>query len=383
MKIYDFLIIGAGSAGCNSASYLQKRGFKVAIADKEGIASGGSGAAGAFLSPLAGVENSYNRFINSALEYALDFYETMTPQEIVKKGVLRVANDNFDTTKLQTNSIKNRYISTKKLKEISQNFAQIDGYFYENAAILNPHVVCKELIKKCDFYSLHVEVLRYEDGFYIFDDFKAKHIILAQGVIKSIIATPYIEIAPIFGVKIDVKTTTKVPFNIHKSISISTNKKDSTLSIGATKERHDTSKMECLTSCDKCSFYINSEQGQVEELLREANELIKLENLEVTKIYRGARATIKSYFPVIGKVIDYDASIKKYPSIKNGTKIPPELLTYFPNLYIINALGSRGFVVAPLLAKLLCEEILDSCKIPQELSSEKLFYKMARAKVST
>lgn len=381
MKIYDFLIIGAGSAGCNSASYLQKRGFNVAIADKEGVASGGSGAAGAFLSPLAGVENSYNLFINNALEYALEFYEKEVPNSMIKNGVLRVANDNFDTTKLQTNSIKNRYINTKKLKEISQNFSQIDGYFYENAAILNPHEVCQELIKECDFYNYSVEELKFEDGFYIFDDFKAKNVILAQGVIKPIVATPYIEIAPIFGVKIDVKTTTNVPFNIHKSISISTNKKDSTLSIGATKERHDTSEMECLTSCDKCSFYVNSEQGQVEELLKEARELIELEDLEVSKIYRGARATIKSYFPVIGKVIDYDESLKKYPSIKNGTKIPPELLTYFPNLYIINALGSRGFVVAPLLAKLLCEEILDSCAIPKELSNEKLFYKMARAKV--
>ncbi|ABB44133.1 FAD dependent oxidoreductase [Sulfurimonas denitrificans DSM 1251] len=380
MKIYDFLIIGAGSAGCNSAAYLQKRGLKVAIADKEGVASGGSGAAGAFLSPLAGVENSYNLFINRALEYSLDFYETMFQDEIVKSGVLRVANENFDTAKLQTNSIKNRYISTKELKEISQNFAQIDGYFYENAAILNPHEVCRELIKECDFYKLHVEELRYEDGFYLFDDFMAKDVILAQGVIKPIVSTPYIKIAPIFGVKIDVKTTTKVPFNIHKSISVSTNKNDSTISIGATKERHDTSQIECLTSCDKCAFYTNSEQGQVEELLMEASELIKLEDLEVTKIYRGARATIKSYFPVIGKVIDYEESLKKYPSIKNGTKIMPELLTYFPNLYIINALGSRGFVVAPLLAKLLCEEILDSKKIPQELSSEKLFYKMARAK---
>ena len=381
MKIYDFLIIGAGSAGCNSASYLQKRGFSVAVADKEGVASGGSGAAGAFLSPLAGVQNSYNSFINSALEYSLDFYEKMAPSEIVKNGVLRVANDNFDTTKLKTNNIKNRYINTKELKDISQNFANIDGYFYENAAILNPYNVCKKLIEKCDFYYYGVDELKYENGSYIFDGFMAKNVILAQGVIKPIVSTPYIKIAPIFGVKIDVKTTTKVPFNIHKSISVSTNKNDSTISIGATKERHDATEMECLTSCDKCAFYVNSEQGQVEELLREARELIELENIEVSKIYRGARATIKSYFPVIGKVIDYDESIKKYPSIKNGTKIPPELLTYFPNLYIINALGSRGFVVAPLLAKLLCEEILDSKKIPQELSSEKLFYKMARAKL--
>jgi glycine/D-amino acid oxidase-like deaminating enzyme len=189
---------------------------------------------------------------------------------------------------------------------------------------------------------------------------------------------PYIDISPIYGVKIDVKTTTKVPFNIHKSISISTNKNDGTVAIGATKQRHDMQNMQCLTTCDKCAFYVNSDEMQIKELLTSANELIELENLEVVNIYKGARATIKSYFPTIGRVVNFDESLKKYPSIKNGTKIPPNLLEYFPNLYIINALGSRGFVLAPYLAKMLGEHILNAAPIPQEISTQKLFYKAAR-----
>ena len=378
MKTYDFLIIGAGSAGCNIAHYLQKKGKKIAIADKEGVAGGGSGAAGAFLSPLPGKENLYNTFINNALLFSLKFYEELSPNAIVKKGVLRVANENFDNDKLEKNSIENRVYDSKKLQGISQNFNNIEGYFYENAAILNPHEICKKLIEKCDFYKEDIKKLVYEDNFYIFENFRTKNIILAQGVIKPLVKTPYMEISPIFGVKIDIRTTTHVPFNIHKSISISANRRDGLVAIGATKERHDTSKMECLTSCEKCDFYVNSEQRQIETLLREANELIKLENLEVAKIYRGARATIKSYFPVIGKAVNYEESLKKYPSIKNGTKIPPDLLEYFPNLYLINALGSRGFVVAPYLAEFLGENILNNTKIPKELSSEQLFYKRAR-----
>jgi tRNA 5-methylaminomethyl-2-thiouridine biosynthesis bifunctional protein len=378
MKIYDFLIIGAGSAGCNIAHYLQKKGKKIAIADREGVAGGGSGAAGAFLSPLPGKENLYNTFINNALEFSLKFYEELSPNAIVKKGVLRIANENFDNEKLEKNSIENRYYNYDELQEISQNFNKIEGYFYENAAILNPHEICNKLIEGCDFYKEDIKELVYEDGFYIFENFKAKNMILAQGVIKPLVETPYMEISPIFGIKIDVKTTTKIPFNIHKSISISVNRRDGLVAIGATKERHDTSKMECLTSCEKCDFYVNSEQGQIETLLREANELIKLEDLEVIKIYRGARATIKSYFPVIGRAVDYEWSLKKYPSIKNGTKIPPDLLEYFPNLYLINALGSRGFVVAPYLAEVLGKNILENEKIPKELSSENLFYKTAR-----
>ena len=186
------------------------------------------------------------------------------------------------------------------------------------------------------------------------------------------------KISPIFGLRIDVKTTTNIPFNIHKSISISTNKNDGTVAIGATHERHDSSQLECTTTCDKCIFYVDSEKDQVDSLLNKAKELIDLENLEVVKTYKGARATIKSYFPVIGKIVDYESSLKKHPSIKNGTKISQEMLEYYPNLYIINALGSRGFVFGPYLAKILSESIINETPIPKDISTQKLFYKAAR-----
>ena len=380
MKIYDYLIIGAGSAGCNMAYFLHKSGANVALVDREGVAGGASGAAGAFLSPLPGKKNLYNTFVNDALRFSIDFYEKLIPNEIDKKGVLRVPNNNFNQDKLKNNTMNYKYYDTQKLHDISKNFKEIDGYFYENAAVIEPLKICKKLIQGCDFYTLCVKELVFEDDLYRVGDIKAKEVILAQGVSNSLVELPYITISPVFGLRVDVKTTTKIPFNIHKSISISTNKQDGTLSIGATQQRHDTSATECLTTCDKCSFYINTDEEQIKTLLKQADELIELQNLEVVKVYKGARATIKSYFPVIGKVIDYESSIKKHPSIKKGTKIPPQELDYYPNLHVINALGSRGFVFGPYLAKILSENIINNTQIPKELSTQKLFYKMARKK---
>ncbi|MGE4397564.1 MAG: NAD(P)/FAD-dependent oxidoreductase, partial [Sulfurimonas sp.] len=377
-KIYDFLIIGAGSAGCSMAYFLQKENKSVALIDREGIAGGASGAAGAFLSPLPGKKNPYNSLVNAALEYSLDFYEKLLSKAVDKKGVLRVADGNFDEKKLSQNSIKHKYLDSKKLHEISKNFMNIDGFFYENAAVIEPVQICRELTKESDFYKKDVKELNFKDGIYTIDEIRAKNIILAQGVGSSLVEIPYMKISPIFGLRVDVKTTTKVPFNIHKSISVSTNKQDGTISIGATQQRHDDEKMECLTTCDKCAYYINSDEVQIATLLKQAEELIKLEDLEVVKTYKGARATIKSYFPVIGKVVDYERSLKKHPSIKNGTKIPPEMLEYHPNMYLINALGSRGFVYGPYLAKILTKSILHNETMPKEVSTEKLFYKAAR-----
>ncbi len=376
--IYDFLIIGAGSAGSNCAYALHKAGKKVVIVDKEGIAKGASGAAGAFLSPLPGKKNSYNSLVNSALSYSIDFYEKLMPSAITKKGVLRVSNDNFNNTKLKDNELNHKYLDSNDLDGISDQFNEIDGYFYSDAAIINPIEVCQNLIKDCDFYQIDIKKIELKEGYYYVDNIKAKNIILSQGVNTPLINYPYVKISPMFGLKIDVKTSTKVPFNIHKSISVSTNKKDGTVAIGATQQNH--SLAECTTTCEKCPFYIDNDKEDVESLIKQSKELIKLDNLEVIKISKGARATIKSYFPIIGKIIDYDSSIKKYPSIRKGTKVPKELLEYYPNIYTINALGSRGFVFGPYLANILKENILDEVDIPKDISLEKLFYKMARTK---
>lgn len=380
MKTYDFLIIGAGSAGCNIAHFLNRQGKKVAVVDRESIAGGASGAAGAFLSPLPGKKNPYNSLVNRALDFSLKFYQNLLPEAIDKKGVLRIENKNFDREKLQENTIDNEYYNTQKLQELSKEFRNIDGYFYENAAVLEPIAVCKRLLQGCDYFTKDITKINFEENLYSIDGIKATNIILAQGVSTPIVELPYMKISPIFGLRIDVKTTTHIPFNIHKSISISTNKSDGKVSIGATHERHDTEDMKCLTTCDKCIFYVDREKEQIDTLLSQADELIKLNDLELVNVYKGARATIKSYFPVIGKAIDYESSIKEHPSIKNGTKIPPKLLEYYPNMYVINALGSRGFVLGPYLAKILGENILQNKEIPKEVSLEKLFYKMARDK---
>lgn len=375
---YDFLIIGAGSAGCNCAYVLNKAGKKVAIVDKEGIAEGASGAAGAFLSPLPGKRNAYNTLVNTALKYSIDLYENIIPHATIKKGVLRIPNDNFDKEKLKDSVLEYEYKDTSNLKKISEDFREIDGYLYKDAAVINPLEVCHKLIEGCDFYKQDVKSLTFNDNTYIINGLKAKNIILTQGVNPPVVNYPYISISPVFGAKIDIRSTTKIPFNIHKSISISANKQDGTISIGATKKNHAIENVQCISTCDRCSFYDNNDEEDVRLLLKQADELIDLHGPEVITIHKGARATTKSYFPVVGKIIDYEKTLKKHPSIKHGREVENDLLEYYPNIYTLNGLGSRGFVFGPYLANILKENILNGIAIPKEVSLEKHFYKMAR-----
>lgn len=376
MKRYDYIVIGSGVAGCNVAYRLKESGFSVALIDKEGISLGASGAAGAFLSPLPGKANPYNTLINKALEFSLEFYEKFIPESFTKNGLLRIENENFSATKLKESS---NYRSNQDLKKTLWAIKDdIDGYFYENAAIIEPLECCLKLAKDIDFYKLDIKHLDFRDDHYIFDKFISNNIILAQGVYKSLIDLAYIKLDALYGIKLDVKTSLKIPFNIHKDISISTTKKNNLISIGATKQRHSFEDFVCNSICEKCIYHTNSDEAQIEELLSKSKELLNIDDFEVVKIYKGARSTIKSYFPVVGEVVYFDDTLKRYPSIKHGTKIPPNLLTYHKNIYIINALGSRGFVLAPYLADILLKHITQKQDIPFEITPTKLFYKKAR-----
>jgi len=67
LKSYDTIIIGAGISGCCSAYALQQKGQKVLVIDRSAVAaSGGSGAAGAFVSSKIGKVSALQVLTNEA-----------------------------------------------------------------------------------------------------------------------------------------------------------------------------------------------------------------------------------------------------------------------------------------------------------------------------
>ena len=52
-----------------------------------------------------------------------------------------------------------------------------------------------------------------------------------------------------------------------------------------------------------------------EELLQKADEIVKLENVEILNHKVGARACSIDYFPIVGTVVDSKKSIYKFPKL--------------------------------------------------------------------
>lgn len=73
---FDYVIVGAGIAGCSLAHFLSKYSKSVLLIDKnEDVAFGASGAAGAFLSPLLGKPNKFKDLVTNALSFSMNYYK--------------------------------------------------------------------------------------------------------------------------------------------------------------------------------------------------------------------------------------------------------------------------------------------------------------------
>ena len=129
MKKYDYIIIGSGIVGCSLAYFLKKYSNNILLIDKNSdVCFGASGAAGAFLSPLLGIDNSFKTLVTDALKFSTKFYEENFPQSFVKSGTIRIPKNKADEDKF------NNYIPYIDFPfEKKEN-----GYYFEIGSTVKP-----------------------------------------------------------------------------------------------------------------------------------------------------------------------------------------------------------------------------------------------------
>lgn len=360
MDHYDFVIIGAGIAGCSVAFELSKHNRNILLIDKNSaVAKGASGAAGAFLSPLLGKANEFKTLVNEALRYSNIFYKENFPNYFNNCGTTRIPQNKEDEKKFQS------YIPFMDFDYIKDE----KGYFFQVGSVVESFNICKSMIEKSQSnvktkFNYEVKNVVYKDEVWILnDEIIAKNIIFTTGDDISLIDQFYLKLRSVWGRRIDIKTSTEVSHNFHKACSVSQSKKIKDnkffVSIGATHHRNKEG--------------IDNITSNQEELLRKANDIIALEDVEIVEHHVGSRACSVDYFPIVGEIIDADKTIDEFPYMKNGTNVDAKRFTRFKNAYMINGVGGRGFVFAPYLAKQLVDFIIDKKEIRSQLKVDRLF----------
>ena len=190
---------------------------------------------------------------------------------------------------------------------------------------------------------------------------KAEKVVLATGYECDLLDLRYLGIKGLWGSRGDYATSRKFPISLHRDFSLSSTR-NGRVKLGAT---HVKRPHPCL-ACD----------GQpLKELEGKASWITDTSDFRLLETFCGMRSTSRDHFPTVGPIIDVPRMLEEHPSVTRGAKVP---LIHHENLVILNGLGGRGFVFAPLMAKWLAQYLLEGSAVDARVHPDRLFYKWVR-----
>lgn len=369
---YDVLIVGAGINGCCSAYTLHQAGLRVALIDQEAIAAGGSGAAGAFISPKISKAGELKEIMEIAHAEALEFYTTRFPQFTLARALLHISNSPQEADKLEhfkrETALEHSAINDELQSLLSEEALKESSIYFAKGAVVDAQGVCAAMAEGIDFYRFKAEQPLRIDGLWQIGGLNAKHLLLSIGAYPKLLPIDYVGLRGIWGHRIDITTSTPIPCILHHHVSISPTTKEGIVAIGATHDVH--------YSPFSGTPYV-PEQGR-KVLLEKASKTLKFNNLTVVNDYFGLRSGSNDYLPMLGNLVDADATLLRHPHLRHGKAVDPSEYLYYPDLTMINGSGGYGFVLAPYLAKRLKEYLVDGKALNPILSPSRFFPRWAK-----
>jgi len=370
MKIYDTIVIGAGIAGCCAAYALQQRGQKVLLVDRSSsAATGGSGAAGAFVSPKIGKGGPLQQLTNEAFVYAKTFYKAHFPDYFHQTGVIRIPKDEEDAQKFsmyeQYNDTHYTWLTPAELQALGIQ-EEHSSFLFDEAGVCDAPELCNAILQQIPFKQFDVNELNYDGTkWHLLNaecyTLNAKHIVLSLGYQNTLLDMRYMGVRGTWGSRGDYYSNLKLDVSMHKRISVSANV-DGIIKLGAT---HVKAKEPCMV-CDG---------KPLATLEQQASQMVDSSDFRLKETFCGMRSGSKDYFPLVGRVVDVSYMAEHHPNVFRGAK--PEL-KHFENLFVLNGLGGRGFVFAPLMAQWLSELIINGKEVDKRVDPDRLFLKWAR-----
>ncbi|WP_457596555.1 NAD(P)/FAD-dependent oxidoreductase [Hydrogenimonas sp.] len=364
---YDAIVVGAGIAGICAAWWLKKAGFSVCLVDKKGVLAGASGAAGAFLSPRLGRGGPLQRVTNDAYRFALHFYATHTPQAFNQKGLLRLPKDEKDARAFERYrpfiDIHYDDVNPERYGHVASEYLSMGGYFFPDAAFVDPRSVAHALLEGIDTRFGTQQFPIYRRGVWEVGKLKADVVVLATGAAPWPVALPWLHIGGVWGERCDLFSDAEIPVTLHQKLSVSANV-EGLVRIGATHVRNDS----------------RSEIERVNQLLVDAIAIVPgLKDQRIARILAGHRASVADHLPVVGQAGDMDATGKRFRGAPPKRIRPEErAVAKIPGLYLLNGLGGRGFVFAPMMGDILARTITGGTHPAPHLSPDRFLLRHLR-----
>jgi tRNA 5-methylaminomethyl-2-thiouridine biosynthesis bifunctional protein len=315
-----------------------------------------------------------------AFFYAKHFYKTPLPDYFHQTGVIRIPKDAEDAKKFALyeayNDTSYKWLTPQQLQALGIR-EQHSSFLFEEAGVCDAPELCNAILKNIPFKQFDVQDLEYKgDTWKLLNaehpkgtcpsgrarlTLNAQNIVLSTGHENTLLDMRYMGVRGTWGSRGDYCSDLKLDVSMHKRISVSANI-DGIIKLGAT---HVKSKEPCRV-CDG---------KPLRSLEEQAVQMVDTGDFVLKETFCGMRAGSKDYFPLTGRVIDVPYMFEHHPKVLRGAK--PEL-KHLENLFVLNGVGGRGFVFAPLMAKWLAELIVEGKEMDKRVDPDRLFLKWCR-----
>ena len=367
-------IIGAGLAGCTTASALADIGYNVTVIDRnKKPAQGGSGNRQAIIYPRLSLHSTPLPQINyKAVVNASSFYKSFWQSGLGEQcGVIILPNGIHDAKRQRTifqnlgqsNSFF-KLLNKRNLKKISGlALCSPSALYFPLLGWLPPVAVCERLLKhpNISFKKAVIKKIEYRkklNTWNLFDSMGNKFaetpiLVLANSYeCLNFSQTQFLPVQKVRG------QITEIPATIASSrlrvvicgqgyLTPGTN---GSHSCGATYSKSQDQEV-CISDHKKNLEKLSSNDPLLKKLVNRFSPA----NLDGRADFR---CTTPDYLPVVGAVPNLSVMIEAFSELRKDAKSQITTYgTYLPNLYIHCGLGSRGLSYAPLGAKILAAEI--------------------------
>jgi tRNA 5-methylaminomethyl-2-thiouridine biosynthesis bifunctional protein len=405
-------IIGAGIAGCTTAYALARRGIKVTIIDKHGIATEASGnPQGAMYAKLAAGEATHSDiYVQGYLQSLRWLYQQLEPGDGWNNcGLIQLASTEKEVKRQQKFIEKTHYpkqllhsITREEASNISGLTMNSGGLFFPEAGWVSPLRLCQQLVKhplielrkmtlsklvnKNNDWQLMSPSDDHSQGNVNLTENTYSHVVIAcANQSQKLLPNCYLPTKSIRGQltyldkdKCDRLMAYKAALtNTHTHTKSDVKDPQQTLNLKTVLcgkgyiAPADNGKY-CLGASynikdDNTQLRLNDQHknfAYLEDFGEEFQNLhMRLKEHDSTLLpgRTGFRCTTPDYLPMAGPLIDEEAFDSDFTAIrKNLQRYPRQAAKFHSGLYLNIGHGSRGLTSAPLCAELIaayiCEE---------------------------
>lgn len=382
----DIAIIGGGVASLFLAWSLLERGKVVTLycKDPESAHNASGNLQGAIYPQLSDDDQRNVRFYVHSFDYALRRLAQLSPLVEFEQGLTGVALCGYNeksVKKLQKiaeqgwDSALFQYLSAEQLSEKiglpvvdSGAFIAQGGWLSPRQLVQNGFAYLQHLGLKIVF-NHYVERVEYQNEHWQWSFggklFSHKNVVLANGhLLKQFVQTEGIPLYPVRG------QVSHIPSNDELAKLQCVVCYDGYLTPKSAQNSH------CVGAShirDNQERYFSLEEHQQNFAKLSQNltacDWAKRADFSQNQGKVGIRAAFRDRMPMLGNVPNFAAQKQQYINLYNQLRRKEfiEQATFFPNLYLIAGLGSRGLTTAPLLGEMLASQI---CNEPLPLAEE-------------